>query len=482
MRLSMNKRNLASITISNNKIYLFPVLSFIDSLAQQNTKMDITRYHQIKLVAGEVIKQRIEKAYPGAIGEIRIELSIINDFFEISVQDKGIPGWMDFSYKKDNILETQKDLINYITSLFVDDIGFEKLGSNGQRVYIRKKMLRLPEFKKPEPYSETEVLDTEISIRPVTTEEDVIEAIRCIYSEYGYSYSYERLYYVESFMELLKTGEIMSFLAVNRHGQTAGHFILAFSELYRNMPELSTVVVTKKFRGCGLFAKFMDYCEQLAKDLKLRAIMGQPVTFHPMSQKAFLRAGYTATSLLMSYLGPDIESEYNAGAERLGLSVAVKMFDKNAYCKVYVPDEIADFADKIYQRLGMKYDICQNGETTDSTEMSTETVPSLKMSKIIVRKAGTDFEETLTMAVKAAIKHKSEMIELVISMNEPSCEHAYHTAKKCGFNFSGIIPGSESGDFMIMQILLGDELKYDNLVTVGEFEEIKNDVIRIIGH
>ena len=57
----MNKQMLASITIFNRKMYLFPVLSFMDSLAQQNKEMDITRYHQLKLVAGEVIKQRIEK-------------------------------------------------------------------------------------------------------------------------------------------------------------------------------------------------------------------------------------------------------------------------------------------------------------------------------------------------------------------------------------------------------------------------------------
>ena len=477
----MNKQKLASITIFNRKMYLFPVLSFMDSLAQQNKEMDITRYHQLKLVAGEVIKQRIEKAYPGTSGEIQIEFSFVNDYFEISVKDKGVPGWTDFTYNRDNILENQKDRSNYITALFVDDIGLEKLGNDGQRVYIRKKMLNLPKFVQPEPYMETEALDTDISIRPVTTEEDVIEAIRCIYSEYGYSYSYERLYYVDSFMKLLKSGEIMSFLAVNRHGQTAGHFILAFSDFYRNMPEISTVVVTKKFRGCGLFAKFMDYCEQLAKDRGLRAIMGQPVTFHPMSQKAFLRAGYMATSLLMSYLGTDIESEYNEGDERLGLCVAVKMFDKNAYSKVYVPDEITGFAEKMYQRLGMKYDICRNGEVADGTELSTEAVSSLKMSKIIVRKAGDDFEETLSMAVKAAIKHKSEMIELVISMNAPSCAYAYHIAKKCEFNFSGIIPGAENGDFIIMQILLGDEMKYDKLVTVGEFEELKNNVIQIIG-
>ena len=132
-------------------------------------------------------------------------------------------------------------------------------------------------------------------------------------------------------MTLIKNKEIMSFLAVNDHGQTAGHFLLAFSDLYKNMPEVSTVVVKKEFRGLGLFAKFMDYCDEIGKEHGFRALMGQPVTFHPMSQKAFLRAGYTATSLLMSYINPEIESEYNKDGERLGLSVSVKMLDEDAF-------------------------------------------------------------------------------------------------------------------------------------------------------
>ena len=255
----MNKRKLASIEITNDKGFIFPVMSFIDSLVQRHTSVDASRYQQIRFVALEVLKQRIENSYPGSKGEIFVELYIVGDFFEISVRDKGIPGWQDFSFDKSEIAENRKDLRNYMISLYVDEIGMEKLGSEGQRVFVRKKILNPLNFVKPEPYEETAILDTNITIRPVVTEADVIEAIRCIYAEYGYSYSYERLYYVNSFMALIKNKEIMSFLAVNDHGQTAGHFLLAFSDLYKKMPEVSTVVVKKEFRGLVLFAIFMDY-------------------------------------------------------------------------------------------------------------------------------------------------------------------------------------------------------------------------------
>lgn len=475
----MNKKKLATLEITNNKAYIFPVMSFIDSLVQKHSTIDFGRYSQLRLVAGEMLRQRIDNSYPGSEGTIFVDIAIVGEFLEISVRDKGIPGWQDFSVDAEKTDANGNR--NRIISLCVDEIGMEKLGNEGQRVFARKKIINPLEFVEPMPYEEESPLDTNITIRPVTTEEDVIEAIRCIYAEYGYSYSYERLYYVNSFMELIRSKEIMSFLAVNDHGQTAGHFILAFSDLYKGMPEVSTVVVRKEFRGLGLFAKFMDHCEMVGKEQGFRSLMGQPVTFHPMSQKAFLRAGYTATSLLMSYLGTDIESEYNTESERLGLSVAVKILDKDAYAKVYVPEEMRNFANKIYSRLGIRYDISFDSKTDETTEISVELSTALRMSKIIVRKAGTELEKELNQAIQDAIKKKNEMIELVITLNNPNCPYAYDVAKKCGFSLSGIIPGSENGDYLVMQMLLGDKMNYDKLVLVGEFEEVRDDIVNILG-
>ena len=473
----MNKRKLASLEITNDKAYFFPVMSFIDAIAGRHTAIDVSRYNQMRLVVGEILKQRIEKSYPGTRGEIFVEIFLAGDFFEISVRDKGVPGWQDFSFDKNLNGTDNNELRNYMISLFVDEIGMEKLGNSGQRIFVRKKILNPLGFVKPEPYEEKPPLDTNITIRPVEDEEDVIEAIRCIYAEYGYSYSYERLYYVNSFMELIKNKEIMSFLAVNDHGQTAGHFLLTFSDMYKNMPEVSTVVIKKEFRGLGLFAKFMDYCDEVGKKCGFRALMGQPVTYHPMSQKAFLKAGYTATSLLMSYINPEIESEYNKNGERLGLSVSVKILDENACSKVYMHKEISGFAEKIYKRLGVEYELQTNGEKSDFSEMSVETNTTLKMTKIVVKSAGDGLESELRQAVMDSIKNKSEMVELAICLNEPSAVYAYDTAKKCDFVISGIIPGAENGDYLIMQMLLGDKMDYDKLVLVGEFEELREDIL-----
>lgn len=475
----MKMRKIASMEIRNQPFYIGAVLSFLDQLASKHSEMEFDRYNQMRYVIGAVLENRIARAYPGASGTIDVELLLSNTHFEVSIKDKGVPAWTDFSYNDNLNANDRQGVRNYFLDQLVDSIGLEKLGKDGQRIYIRQQIKNRIHFNKPEPYPETEVLDTNISIRPVVTKEDAIEAIRCIYSEYGYSYSYEKLYYVDSFMNMIQNGELMSFLAVNEHGQTAGHFALSFSDTFKNMPEISTVVTRKEFRGLGLFAKFMDYCVALGEKHGFRAFMGQPVAFHPMSQKAFLKSGFTATSVLLSYISSDVESEYNKDKQRLDLFASVRIMDKNARSTAYPPTAIYPFVDKVFSKLGWAYELRQEHTLRESTKISVEHSSSLKSTKVLIYGAGADLKQILEDTVKDSIRRKNEMIELLILLNDPSCEHSFETAKSCGFVLSGLIPGSESGDYLVMQMLIGTDHRYDHLVTVGDFDDLTRDIIAL---
>ena len=275
---------------------------------------------------------------------------------------------------------------------------------------------------------------------------------------------------------MIQNGDLMSFLAVNEHGQTAGHFALAFSDVFQGMPELSTVVTRKAFRGLGLFGKFIDHAETIAKEKGFRAIMGQPVAFHPISQKAFLRSGYTATSLLLSYIAGDVESEYNPQKDRLDLFACMKMMDKNAKATLYPPAEIADFVKKICDGAGLYTSINNTKQISTTTRVKINDNTALKMKRIILSEAGNDIDAVLADSVDDAVRRKHEMIELFISLRDPSCEAGYETAKHNRFVLSGILPGSENDDYLVMQLLLKNERRYDHLITVGEFEELTNDI------
>lgn len=453
---------ICSISILNKNFYINAIMSFLDSLADNHKNIDNGRYLCFKEAVKEILILRVENAYPGCDGVINIDLSLTEDYIEISVNDKGVPFWID-AFQSDK----------------VDSVGMENLGKDGQRIFVRMDILNKIEFKEPEPYPEIQVLDTNISIKPVLTEQDVLEAIRCIYSEYGYTYSYQKFYYIDSFMNAIKKKEIMSFLAVNEHGQTAGHFALVFSDSLKNMPEISTVVTRKEFRGLGLFAKFMDYCMELGKEHNFRAFMGQPVAFHPMSQKAFIKSGFTASALLLSYIDADIESEYNKNKQRLDLFSSIKILDNSACSVIYPPKDLFYFIDKIFKNANYNYRIGGVSMQGKETQITVNTNRHLKMTRIILSSADEFFEKVLRETVKDSIKNKNDMIELMISLNEPSCEYAYEIAKKCKFRLSGILPGSETADYIIMQLLLSSDYHYDHLVTVGDYEELTKDIIEL---
>lgn len=473
----MEMEKVVSLEIWNDKSYINPVLSFLDTLASQ-TGADIIRYNRLRFILCGILRTRIENSYPGDRGRLYVEFFRSKTEFEISIKDKGVPGWQDFSYDLEQVTTDETALRNYVIEQCVDGLGIEKLGKDGQRIYVRQRIRKSIEFKKPEPYKQMEVLDNNISIRPVETEQDAIEAIRCIYSEYGYSYSYENLYYVDSFLRAIKERQIISFLAVNEHGQTAGHFALTFSELFKDMPEISSVVIRKEFRGLKLFTMFVEHCVEIGKKQKFRALMGQPVAYHTASQKVVIYAGFTATSLLMSYIASDLESEYNKG-ERLDLCASVLMLDEEAKSTVYPPEELIPFIRKVYDRLGWEYEICEEYNPAAHTQIKIEDNSILRMTRIILDESGEDLTGLLKETVRDVIHKKNEMVELMISLSSPSCVYGYKAAKECEFALSGVIPGGGNGDYLLMQLLPGEKFDYDRLVLMGEFEELRDDIIEL---
>ena len=473
----MDNKTPATIEITNNRMFIPPVLSFMDALVSAHREMEITRYDKLRYIVTELLVDRIDHAYPGEHGKLFIDFSLRDGYFEISVRDKGVPEWIDFDRTPQ---PDEKNLSKMVLDLCIDGAGIEKLGKNGQRIFVRQKIRNPFQFRLPQPYPETVALDTNLTIRAVTTQQDAIEAIRCIYSEYGYSYAYEKFYYVDQLLEMIQRGEVMSFLAVNDHGQTAGHFALVNSELYPGMPELSTVVTRKEFRGLGLFSKFIDHSVQIAQEKGWHGIMGQPVAFHPMSQKAFLRGGFTPTSLLLSYINADIESEYNRDGRRLDLFACVRRIGLRPACVLYPPQVLCPLVQNIYDRLGFDYTLSSQTAAASSTVISIDSNASLNMKRVILTESGADVEKTLMRAVEDSIRQKHEMVELFISMRSDTCATGYTAAAACRFSLSGLMPGGEKDDYIVMQLLLKSPRRYDQLVTVGAFESLTNEILQLV--
>lgn len=468
-------RLIASLRLPDEKQILAPTLAFIAQVCADNG-LDEIKALKLRIACEEILLDRIENAYSGG-GEVRVDLGLSGSNLEVSIVDKGAPYWKkENRYNPEAVNTAAIGLEDFLISRMADGAGMEKLGRDGQRFFI-KASLPQPPVASERGIKDEKPLDHDFRIRSTRPdEEDIIKAIACIHNEYGYSYGYERLYYPELFKQLIERGEFHSFLAVNAHDQVAGHFGLAFSGIAPDMPEMATGVVKRSFRGNNLFDGMMRHLLRAADELGVSALMMQPTAYHTATQHLALRYGFTATGFLFHYTNPDLVSEYNKNGSRLDLAVAVKSLKKHNPAIVYCPPKLQGFVGRTYERLGIEYEF-ENGEhDTDLEEMNSEINPLMRSGKIIVWRSGNDFPHTLTRLTREYLRNKLEMIELLISINDPGAPSAYGHARKLGYVFTGFMPCGGRGDYLLLQHFAGMELDTTRLATEGQFTEILEEL------
>jgi serine/threonine-protein kinase RsbW len=359
-----------------------------------------------------------------------------------------------------------------------DSAGSEKLGRNGQREYVQIYLpMSLPvESAKRQVVDERAPEDVKVSISENSgSEKDVISAITCIYDEYRYTYGYERLYYPETFKELINTGRLRSFLATGDNGEIAGHYCLSASEDCPQMPEWATVVVRRPFRGRYIFDRMCEHGVEMARQSGARAIMMQPTAYHTATQRVAEKHGYTATGFLFQYVNADMESEYNTDAKRLDLAIAVRFLTENPTGIAYLPEEHREFIKGIYEKLGAKYEFPEGYMPEQETLLKLEFSSLMKSGRVVVTRAGKDFERELAHATGVLRRNKAEMVEMLINMTDPAAPFAYElakNAKNCGYFFTGIMPGSEKADYLVMQNLFWSDVDAAAVATRGEYTEL----------
>ena len=152
------------------------------------------------------------------------------------------------------------------------------------------------------------------------------------------------------------------------------------------------------------------------------------------------------------------------------------MIDKNAATTLYPPVEIKDFVADICNKAELSAELREEKEWAASTCIKIEDNTALNIKRIILSESGKDVEKIIKDAVTDSIRRKYEMVELFISLRTPSCEKGYIAAKKYHFKLSGLMPGSENDDYIVMQLLMKSIRGYDQLITVGDFEKLALNV------
>lgn len=470
-------KKITTIEFLNYPKMTMAVLAYIDEL-QKSMEIDPKKALRFRLACEEVIAQRMKNAYAKE-GTFFADFYASNTELEFSLRDLGEPYWLsEPSYDPSAAKDDLTGIENFLIYKNVDKMGLEKLGREGQRFFVRI-AVKLHVRPKQEQLSEEPPLDTDFRFKSVTDDDnDITAAISCIYNEYGYSYAYEALYYPENFKSMTQSGMFHSYLAVNAHEEVAGHFGLSETDYLKGMPEICTVVVKHRFRGLKIADKMFKYAVEEAKRQGKKSIWCQPTAYHTGTQHICTKLGFTATGFLFQYVNPDLESEYNREKRRLDLTMCVRLFEPQTY-RICCPDEIAPFVVKILKRAGMEGELVESSLPTGESAAKMDINTRVLSAKIIISRVGLEIEDTVKSMLRSCRKNKTEMAELMLSLDDAAAPFAYDILKKHGFFFTGIVPGSENGVYCMMQHLFDSEPDFSVIVTESEYTEVLDDIRKI---
>jgi len=471
---------IAAVDFADHEKLLSPLLDFAESICRE-LGIGAAKSSRLRLAFEEILKERMAKAYKNG-GLLTLEINLTGSYLELGLKDKGEPYWLgEPEYDPRRIGESAEGLETFLVTKMVDVFGSEKLGRDGQRLYLR---IELPnDFQLQTGREEAEEqppLDNNFSVRRVIDDDrDVINAISCLYHEYGYSYGFEGIYYPDTFKELSRANLYCSYLAANEHNEIGGHGALGFTADLPNMPELCGLVVKRRFRGQHLSRMLLDHRLTEAERMGLPAVWGEPVAFHTGAQTNFKNCGFTATGIHFNFMNSDLQSPYNRGGERLPIAICVKLLDKTGEDRVYAPRQLAAFIRAVYGRLGGSFQLLPPETAEGESRLRMDINSRLQSGKIVAMKAGRDFRQELSSMLRTAAKQRLQLVEVWLSLTDPGVADAYEVLKSLGFFFSGLLPGSGKGCYAIMQNLMGDEPDFDRPVTRDDFTEVVQELRKI---
>lgn len=475
-KLAIHDGQLTSVAFQDS-FALFPAVLDYAVTTASCTGLDQKTLYRLRLALEELLSWRIQTAYPDG-GVITLDVTAEGTAIRLTVSDKGVPNLLTASrYDMRDAYDTT-GMEEFLVTRMADRFGSKKLGADGQQFYISY------DLPKPVPPQQREdaapPLDTDFICRDIQTEQDVIDALGCLYDEYGYGYGHEELYYPEKFLTRVREGRLCPCLIANAHGEAAAYGALAALDGLDGIWEASSLVVKRRFRGYPL--AWMAQAELLRQAEVIpdcRMLYSEPVATHTLSQQLVLKAGFIPTGARFNFLPASAAGRKGDENTRFTLFTAVRPSGLYNGDIVYAPEPLRTYIWNIYDKLGCGCDLLPCRRPDGKTELSMDAISGFRLAAVTVIKAGNDFREALEEAVLLARKQLLNHIDLTLFLSDPGCGEAYGILTESGFHFGGIVPGSAKGCCAIMYHPLDMKVDREAIQAVGGFFEILSELAAV---
>jgi serine/threonine-protein kinase RsbW len=260
---------------------------------------------------------------------------------------------------------------------------------------------------------------------------------------------------------------MVSLVAVSEDNEILGHIALLFEGDDPLVPGVDDAFVKPQYRGAGCLNDLGAALIVWAQTNGITGIYTWAVTSHTYSQKVAFKWGLSDTAILIS---GDLPFEFKAivadGGQRESEAILFIYFSTMDAIKIYAPLHHADMITQIYEHLGVQAEVLLPGTGLDL--LDEETVLELKydpsiIAFISIKQYGRNVLSEVSRMLKDLCLQRIETIYLNLPLNSPHTAKLTHEFEGLGFFFSGIVPGSEGRDQLILQYLNNQVIDYGQI-------------------
>jgi len=426
---------------------------------------------------------------------------------KITIKEKGLPfdprQIPDYCPSEDIDKMSASGMGVFLMKKLMNEVYFRNLGMEGKETQMVKYLparnidsyLSAKELAEAETgeVSDMEIPSTSLPIRERIVYKvrrmepaEAVEIARCAYKSHGYTFFDDHIYYPERIIELNKTDEMISAVAVTEDGIFMGHAALVYPSLETRIAEYTFVFVNQEYRGHGCMKRIADFLFQCPKKKSLDGVYVYSVTNHEFTQRGIARFGIRDCGLLLAsspetWVFKGIESDQ---VQRISVALSFKYLTAPATLTLYPPARHQPIIAHLYQNIGAPNHRFLNPDENfqqhlpAEAEILTDVLMTENCGEIHVVSYGDNVRHEVRKTLRELCLKNVAAIQLFLNLKDPITFFMTVEFEKMGFFFAGILPLALVGDALILQYLNNVRIDYDKIVLYTDEARQIRDYVR----
>jgi serine/threonine-protein kinase RsbW len=314
---------------------------------------------------------------------------------------------------------------------------------------------------------------------------EAVEIARCAYKSHGYTFFDDHIYYPERIVELNKTDEMISAVAVTEDNIFMGHSALVYPSEEVGIAEFTFVFVNQEYRSQGCMKRIADFLFQCPKKKPLDGLYVYSVTNHEFTQRGMSQFDIRDCGLLLAsspetWVFKGIDSQ----GQRISVALSFKYLTAPPILTLYPPTRHRTIIERLHQNLGAQN---HSFRTPDDdfrqrlpaeAEIRTDVHLTENCAEIHVLGYGNNVVHEIRRILRELCLKNVAAIQLFLNLKDPHTFFMTAEFEKMGFFFAGILPLALVGDVLILQYLNNVRVDYDKIVLYTEEARQIRDYVR----